>query len=692
MKKFQPAPKAGTQFANRQFQPAPKLGHSTPSGPGAAPKALSQQPMGLENPPKAMVAWQRVQEARAMVQANAKNNADLTQAAIRPPTVAAARPVLPKVGALGQVNKPLPVMAPGVPVQPPADSIETMTLYLDELAMPKRPELPPAPTDREVFVDPLPGEDGSEELKEWLQTFGEVEEVHRLPGQDRGYLLFREPESAARCVSASAGSWSESERATTGQRISGQKKKTLCAYPDSLVYHLIGKEGAHLKEITAKAGVKHVHVFVGSAAPSKDAETSHVRFVARGTPDQLDMLRSELEERLEGVHEQLAKQVDDEAPKSIVVTGTPSSWHPDQQLRDFFAVHGEVSKVECQGAEGGSAIIEFVETGVAQRAAAKLDASDVDGDGKPLLRCSLKSTWSSPADDEGREGWDKSSGDWGGGGGKRRRRRRGWANDDVGDGGDKCAANDHGGSGNAGDNRGRGYDDRGTSNRAGNRRQSDNYSDRRSSREDGYRDVGRGHRDAESGYRGGDSGHRGSYDSHHGTEGGRPRADGGHRDADNQSRTALQWEKLYDEGTDAYYYWNHATGESSWMPPPDSAVPVSEVATSKSGASGYRRTFERSGRSRSFERGRRSRSPRRDSTAARGGGIRPTQAPSRMQAMAQSYLAGQDVRREGAREDSVDRVDAEFGERWGRVGLPLSRQGGGAGSPPPRRSGSPRRR
>lgn len=43
--------------------------------------------------------------------------------------------------------------------------------------MPFRPELKPGPGDREVFIDPLPADYGSDELQEFLAAFGEVEEV-----------------------------------------------------------------------------------------------------------------------------------------------------------------------------------------------------------------------------------------------------------------------------------------------------------------------------------------------------------------------------------------------------------------------------------------------------------------------------------------------------------------------------------
>ncbi|CAE7248096.1 unnamed protein product [Symbiodinium sp. CCMP2592] len=62
-------------------------------------------------------------------------------------------------------------------VTPPQD----FCLYLDEIPM-VRPDVAALPTDKEVFVDPLPFEKGTEELGQFLAAFGEVEEVPRLRG------------------------------------------------------------------------------------------------------------------------------------------------------------------------------------------------------------------------------------------------------------------------------------------------------------------------------------------------------------------------------------------------------------------------------------------------------------------------------------------------------------------------------
>ncbi|CAE7728325.1 unnamed protein product [Symbiodinium microadriaticum] len=65
-------------------------------------------------------------------------------------------------------------------VTPPQD----FCLYLDEIPM-VRPDVAALPTDKEVFIDPLPFEKGTEELGQFLAAFGEVEEVPWLQGMWR---------------------------------------------------------------------------------------------------------------------------------------------------------------------------------------------------------------------------------------------------------------------------------------------------------------------------------------------------------------------------------------------------------------------------------------------------------------------------------------------------------------------------
>ena len=145
--------------------------------------------------------------------------------------------------ARARLHSPRPVLfqrVPGVagaPLTRFATPFETMVLYLDEIPMAKRPLMPPTLDNREVFVDPFPC-DGTEELNQWLEMFGEVDEVYRIPDQDRGYVVFKKPSAAAKCVATQAGTWSESERAIAGQR--KMRPQVHGVYPENLVSLVVG--------------------------------------------------------------------------------------------------------------------------------------------------------------------------------------------------------------------------------------------------------------------------------------------------------------------------------------------------------------------------------------------------------------------------------------------------------------------
>ena len=90
-------------------------------------------------------------------------------------------------------------------------------IHIDELRMPNRPDVEPAPTDVELFVDPLPDEDLMDTC---LNAFGSTEDIYVLPipGPRKGYVKFRDHGAACRAVEAGFGSWSESERVLSSQR------------------------------------------------------------------------------------------------------------------------------------------------------------------------------------------------------------------------------------------------------------------------------------------------------------------------------------------------------------------------------------------------------------------------------------------------------------------------------------------
>ena len=80
---------------------------------------------------------------------------------------------------------------------------DNFILYLDELDISNRPILPPSKMDCEVFIDPLPNDSGSAELKDFLDNFGKVFSVCQLQRKNIGYVRFVEHEAAKSCVKTS---------------------------------------------------------------------------------------------------------------------------------------------------------------------------------------------------------------------------------------------------------------------------------------------------------------------------------------------------------------------------------------------------------------------------------------------------------------------------------------------------------
>lgn len=71
-------------------------------------------------------------------------------------------------------------------------------IHIDELKMTNRPDVEPAPTDTEIFADPLPDEDLMDTC---VNAFGSTEEIYVLPsGPRRGYVKFMEHGAASRAV------------------------------------------------------------------------------------------------------------------------------------------------------------------------------------------------------------------------------------------------------------------------------------------------------------------------------------------------------------------------------------------------------------------------------------------------------------------------------------------------------------
>jgi len=214
----------------------------------------------------------------------------------------------------------------------------TVILHVDELDMPLRPEMQPAPTDREVWVDPLPDE---ETIKGWLAAFGDAEEVFRPPdphtGQpaERGYVLFEKHESARDCIEAGAGAWSESERILSSRKCDPRAS----AYAHSVVARLVGaarargEPGQGIQAIQEATGVNKLQL---RGTDTRPVTSKRIHFYAEGAEGSLELLAAEIESRLAEIHVEAGERLQQDGPKRAqpeVEGAGESGWH-DQSAGD----------------------------------------------------------------------------------------------------------------------------------------------------------------------------------------------------------------------------------------------------------------------------------------------------------------------------------------------------------------------
>lgn len=188
---------------------------------------------------------------------------------------------------------------------------DTVRIHLDELAMPKRPQVPPTTSDCEVWVDPLPDK---HDLAELCGVFGDYKEVFRVregktnrPG-DRGYIKFKSHEAALQCVSSGVGKWSESERALS----SAKRSSRVGAYPVSLVSLILGPQGSKIREIQDELGPGTTFLGlrgVGETDVYFKATSSRVHFVCKALPEVILDLQHILEKHLELIHEEMTARI-----------------------------------------------------------------------------------------------------------------------------------------------------------------------------------------------------------------------------------------------------------------------------------------------------------------------------------------------------------------------------------------------
>mmetsp|Transcript_42552 Transcript_42552/g.121737 ORF Transcript_42552/g.121737 Transcript_42552/m.121737 type:complete len:623 (+) Transcript_42552:55-1923(+) len=188
-----------------------------------------------------------------------------------------------------------------------------LVLHIDEVPMPRRPEVDPASTDREIYVDPLPDEDLMDTC---VNAFGQSEEIYRLPvaGANRGYIRFRDHDAAKRAVEAAFGTWSESERTLSSQRSRRSMDGTISTYPDSIIARLVGTGGESIRKLKEECGVNWLHLRGEDLGHSdhKFSGSQRVHFIAEGDEASFQKLREILEKRLADIHDGIRDRLEKE--------------------------------------------------------------------------------------------------------------------------------------------------------------------------------------------------------------------------------------------------------------------------------------------------------------------------------------------------------------------------------------------
>lgn len=199
-------------------------------------------------------------------------------------------------------------------------------LFLDDLPMPKRPELAANSQDREVFLCSLPVKECREEqIHDWLEGFGVVEDFYLLRDHrsgelnGRAYVRFAAHGEANACVEAHGqasaaeegdvvASWSESERA--GRRSSS-------VYGADVHTAFAGPSGRVLASILVNAKMKAQDLWMFSEQiPCKDRcapkpEGRPLHFIAMCDDEQFEELKNILAQALQNFHEKVTKRLRD---------------------------------------------------------------------------------------------------------------------------------------------------------------------------------------------------------------------------------------------------------------------------------------------------------------------------------------------------------------------------------------------
>jgi len=237
-------------------------------------------------------------------------------------------------------------------------------IYVDELAMPSRPEVGPRLDDREVFCTRLPASLQSEDgVRAWFASFGDIEEVflvkdYKLQPSGKAYARFKSHVAASKAIAAIAAAaegaqaaWSESERALLGTRGS---------YGLNVLRRLCGDDAAQLQEIRQATGATGLTVGTTEGEQPKQVTGPQLHFVVHcEQQSQADECRALLSAELAKVHVAFTHEVQG----SLVLRGFPASWS-EKGLKFVFAPFGGLSSVclqeEPAQADGPATRIAYV--------------------------------------------------------------------------------------------------------------------------------------------------------------------------------------------------------------------------------------------------------------------------------------------------------------------------------------------
>jgi len=285
------------------------------------------------------------------------------------------------------------------PPKPPQMHI----IFIDELAMPSRPEVEPRLDDRELFVTDLPPPCRDvESARIWLSGFqAGVEEVLVLRDEKqvatgKAYARFRTHKEAVQTLSAIDAlsydgtkkvSWSESERV---------QQRRQSPYGVDVLSSIAGRDNAALATVAEKAGAMDLRLEVpsgigGSSASSATGLAGKVHFVVTcEEPEQVEECKQLLVVELAKAHEAYIRDV----RGSLVVRGFPPSW-TEQSLKAIFASYGGIVSSTLLRAElgvAGSEAVAYVRLRNAMamdKAVTNLNQTKV-GDGDIVEECVVK--------------------------------------------------------------------------------------------------------------------------------------------------------------------------------------------------------------------------------------------------------------------------------------------------------------